>query len=221
MRTVIISDAHLGDPAARVDEFLHFMAASRADRIILAGDIHDLWLMSAGKLRKKFEAELRVFRVLKTCGIRVEYVLGNHDEHYLKDPVVPLDVLPVVPFAEVELAPGRKLVVVHGHQFDRHLADLHFLYKLGFYFKMFRRFACPSKWRNSPTTFSKLTERMHRAADEQYRSDYCGIVMGHTHVPTDVAYPSGFRVIDCGAWLTDDLRYVHVQDGQAELRRLT
>lgn len=221
MRTVIISDVHLGDPAARVDAFFHHMTASNADRLILAGDLFDLWLMSPRKLRKKFEAELKVFRVLKTCGIKLEYLLGNHDENYLKDPVLPLDVLPVVSHAEVELTPVQKFAVLHGHQFDKYLKDAHFLYKLGFYFKMFRRFACPSYWRNSPTTFSKLTGQMHKAAEEQYQLNYTGVIMGHTHVPTDLVYSSGFRVMDCGAWLTDELHYVHIQAGLAELRNFT
>lgn len=222
MTTIIVSDVHLGDPACRINDFLRFLLETKAKHIVFAGDLWDLWLMSPRKFQERFERVISVLKVLKAGGTRFEYILGNHDETYLKDPVVPLELLPVVDQVVIELRPCQKLVVRHGHEFDKYLKELYFLYKLGFYLKMFRRMACPSWWHDNPTKFSKLTAEIHRAAAQTYgTAGYQGIVMGHTHVAQDRTDDLGFRILDCGAWLTDQLHYVEVEGDTAQLRRIT
>src|SRR5690349_5249995 len=81
LRTVFISDVHLGARECRAELLLEFLRSVEADTLALIGDIIDLWALR----RKVFwpNAHNEVIRaVLRKAkdGERVIYVPGNHDE---------------------------------------------------------------------------------------------------------------------------------------------
>lgn len=53
VRSVIISDVHLGTPHSKVEEVTHFLKHVRCDRLILNGDIIDGWRLRRGELGLK------------------------------------------------------------------------------------------------------------------------------------------------------------------------
>lgn len=80
-RTLIVADAHLGSMAGDVEAFVAFLEreAAGAARLVLLGDLFDLWL---GLERLQTTAQRRVvtaLRSLRRRGARLWYVEGNRD----------------------------------------------------------------------------------------------------------------------------------------------
>ena len=119
LRTVWLSDVHLGSRECRVNLLLDFLRHTRCDVLYLVGDIVDL-----ENLRKSFywpashTEALRLLLKKSQEGTRIVYIPGNHDHE--------LHAFAGVKFAGIEFAHhaihtthnGRRLLVTHGDQFD-------------------------------------------------------------------------------------------------------
>ena len=119
LRTVWLSDIHLGSRECRVNLLLDFLRHTRCEQLYLVGDIIDL-----ENLRKDFywpashTEALQLLLKKSQEGTRIVYIPGNHD-HDLHAAVG-------VKFGNIEIASqaihttrdGRRLLVVHGDQFD-------------------------------------------------------------------------------------------------------
>ena len=119
LRTVWVSDVHLGSRECRVNLLLDFLRHTRCDVLYLVGDIVDI-----ENLRKSFywpASHTEVLRLLlkkSQEGTRIVYVPGNHDHD--------LHALAGTKFGGIEIAnhaihtthDGRRLLVTHGDQFD-------------------------------------------------------------------------------------------------------
>jgi UDP-2,3-diacylglucosamine pyrophosphatase LpxH len=119
LRTVWLSDIHLGSPECRVNLLLDFLRHTRCEQLYLVGDIIDL-----EQLRRDFfwpESHTEALRLLlkkSEEGTRVVYLPGNHDHD--------LHALAGRTFGNIEIAAqtihttrdGRRLLVTHGDQFD-------------------------------------------------------------------------------------------------------
>ncbi len=77
---VVISDVHLGTYGCQAKELLKYLKSIKPKKIILNGDIIDIWQFS-----KRYwpESHMKVIRKLMKFvveGIPVYYLTGNHDE---------------------------------------------------------------------------------------------------------------------------------------------
>jgi UDP-2,3-diacylglucosamine pyrophosphatase LpxH len=119
LRSVWISDVHLGLRACKAEYLLDFLCNVRAENLYLVGDIIDFWSLRSGWYWPAMHS--RVVRVVldrARNGTRVVYVPGNHDELF-RDYAGAL-------FGGVELcseaihrtADGRTFLVIHGDEFD-------------------------------------------------------------------------------------------------------
>ncbi len=118
-RTVWLSDVHLGSRACRVGLLLDFLKSTRCDTLYLVGDIIDI-----KSLRRSFfwpASHTEVLRLLlkkSQEGTRVVYIPGNHDDD--------LRALAGTRFGNIDVtlrdihvtATGRRLLVLHGDEFD-------------------------------------------------------------------------------------------------------
>ena len=119
LRTVWISDVHLGTPGCNADMLIDFLASIECETLYLVGDILDGWRLSRGWYWPDAHNEV-IRRILKMAhrGTRVVLIAGNHDE--MLRPYAGLS------FGGVELAlravhvtaDGRRLLVTHGDEFD-------------------------------------------------------------------------------------------------------
>jgi len=119
LRTVFISDIHLGFRGCSAELLLDFLHHVEMDRLFLVGDIVDVW-----SLRRSFYWPQIHNDVLRTIlgktkrGTRVIYVPGNHDEQ--------LREICGSSFGNLEIhreyvhttLQGLKLVIMHGDEFD-------------------------------------------------------------------------------------------------------
>ena len=120
-RTVFLSDTHLGTRGCRSDFLAHFLGSFTTEHLFLVGDIVDGW-----RLRKSWywdEMHDEVVRLLlrhAADGARVLYIPGNHDEMFRPWLSLGLE-LGGVRFADEavhETQDGRRLLIIHGDQFD-------------------------------------------------------------------------------------------------------
>jgi len=118
-RTVWISDVHLGTRGCNADMLIDFLDHVDSDTMYMVGDIIDGW-----QLRKRFFWPAAhndiVWRVLKRArrGTRVVYVPGNHDEAFRQFDGLDFGGVEIRHQAIHETADGRRLLVLHGDEFD-------------------------------------------------------------------------------------------------------
>ena len=119
LRTVWVSDVHLGSRSCRASLLLDFLRRTRCEVLYLVGDIIDL-----ESLRRDFYWPASHTEVLRTIlkksyeGTRVVYIPGNHDDE--------LRAFAGAKFGNIEVSreaihttrTGRRLLVLHGDQFD-------------------------------------------------------------------------------------------------------
>jgi UDP-2,3-diacylglucosamine pyrophosphatase LpxH len=118
-RTIFISDVHLGTRGCKAELLLDFLQKNSCRTLYLIGDIVDGWQLK----RRWFwpEAHSRVVNeILRKVddGTRVVFVPGNHDEFLRGFCGRTYAGVEVVREAVHETADGRKMLVLHGDQFD-------------------------------------------------------------------------------------------------------
>jgi UDP-2,3-diacylglucosamine pyrophosphatase LpxH len=119
LRSVFISDVHLGFKGCRAEFLLDFLRRVECEQIYLVGDIIDLW-----SLQRTFywpQAHNDVIRTIlgkAKHGTRVVYVPGNHDRVFRDHDGLTLGNVEIRLEAIHETADGRRFLVLHGDEFD-------------------------------------------------------------------------------------------------------
>ena len=132
VRTVILSDVHLGTSDCKVREVNHFLRHTRCEKLILNGDIIDGWqLRRGGQWTKAHTRFVRIIlKKLEKKDTEVVYLRGNHDDILAKFLPFEFGGLKVVEDYIHEGVQGRYLVL-HGDVFDTVTRDFVFLSHLG------------------------------------------------------------------------------------------
>lgn len=81
VRSVFLSDIHLGTRACQADRLLDFLREHPAEQTYLVGDIIDFWAMSRSISWSQAQNTV-VQKLLRRArhGERVVFIPGNHDE---------------------------------------------------------------------------------------------------------------------------------------------
>jgi UDP-2,3-diacylglucosamine pyrophosphatase LpxH len=132
VRTIFISDLHLGTRGCQAQALLDFLRVYDADVIYLVGDIVDGWRLRQSWHWPQAHNDV-VQKLLRKArkGARIIYIPGNHDE-FLRDYVGST-------FGGVEIqeeaihmcADGRKMLLLHGDKFDTVVRNVRWLALLG------------------------------------------------------------------------------------------
>jgi UDP-2,3-diacylglucosamine pyrophosphatase LpxH len=199
-RTIWISDVHLGTRGCNAGLLIDFLDHTDSETMYLVGDIIDGW-----RLKKKFYWPAShndiVWRVLKRArrGTRIVYIPGNHDEMFRQFTGLNFGGVEIRRAAFHDTADGRRLMVLHGDEFDtvmlahRWLAFIgdaayHALMALNLWVNAVRRrFDLPywslskvakHKVKNAVEFISRYEAVVARAAAER---GVDGVVCGHIH----------------------------------------
>jgi UDP-2,3-diacylglucosamine pyrophosphatase LpxH len=119
LRTVFLSDVHLGSKDCRARELLEFLGKVETDYLFLVGDIVDSW-----SLRRSFHWPqehndvLRMILAKAREGTQVIYVPGNHDENIRAFCGSQFGNLRIHRKYVHSTADGREFLVIHGDEFD-------------------------------------------------------------------------------------------------------
>ena len=118
-RTLWISDVHLGTRDCKASQLNQFLKQTRAEKIYLVGDIIDGWKMKSGVYwRQDFTRVLRRLLTLSKRGVKIDYITGNHDEFLRRFANNRFDNIHLYNRVIHKTADGRRILVIHGDQFD-------------------------------------------------------------------------------------------------------
>jgi UDP-2,3-diacylglucosamine pyrophosphatase LpxH len=234
-RTVWISDTHLGTSGCNADLLLDFLKSIQPETLYLVGDIIDGWRLKRGWYWPPRHNDI-VRRVLKLAnkGTRVVYVPGNHDEVLRDYTGLSFGGVDVVAEAIHTTADGRRLLVLHGDEFDGVVLYAKWLAFLGDYayaallhlnvgFNVVRRrFGLPywslsahikKKVKNAVSFISRFEEAVAHAAAER---GVDGVVCGHIH-SAEIRQFGGVTYYNDGDWVESCTALVEHANGRMEI----
>ncbi|MFD1771788.1 UDP-2,3-diacylglucosamine diphosphatase [Sphingobacterium suaedae] len=127
---VVISDIHLGTYGCRSEELLRYLSSINPRKLILNGDIIDIW-----QFRKSYfpESHLRVLKYILDLayqGCEVTYITGNHDEMLRKFGKMQFGQITLTNRLLLDMD-GKKIWIFHGDVFDASIQHTKWLAKLG------------------------------------------------------------------------------------------
>lgn len=136
LRSVFVSDLHLGSGGARAREFLAFLLETEASTIYLVGDIFDIWHVGLVEWSEVHDAILAELARRAATGTRVVYLPGNHDAAMRNFVGIGGKILNGAMFELADrtthvTADGRRYLVLHGDQCDARILKWHLLTRLG------------------------------------------------------------------------------------------
>jgi UDP-2,3-diacylglucosamine pyrophosphatase LpxH len=221
VRTVFISDLHLGTPGCRADALLDFLREVECETLYLVGDIIDGW-------------QLRRSWYWPQAHTRVVFVPGNHDEfarRYVEHNFGGID---VVDDCLHRTADGRVLWVTHGDHFDGVIQCARWLAVLGdqayeFTLKVNRwlnsaraRLGLPY-WSLSRYLKLKVKRAVNYVSDfevavarEARKRGADGVVCGHIH-HAEIRSIDGTLYCNDGDWVESLTAIVEHHDGRLEI----
>jgi UDP-2,3-diacylglucosamine pyrophosphatase LpxH len=237
LRTLFISDVHLGTRASQAEALLDFLKRHDAETIYLVGDIVDFWRIKRGAVWPQSHNDVmqKILRKVRK-GTRVVFIPGNHDEA-LRDYCG-------MHFGGIEIerqtihttATGQRYIVMHGDEYDvivRYARWLAFLGDRGYELAL---------WSNAPLNFIRrrlgygywslsayLKLRVKSAvnfigdfeknlADEARRQGVDGIICGHIHhaASRDI---DGVHYVNTGDWVESCTAIAETMSGELQLIR--
>jgi UDP-2,3-diacylglucosamine pyrophosphatase LpxH len=132
LRTLFLSDIHLGYRQARVGELNEFLRDTEAERIVLVGDILDAWSLARRPYWSAGHTQVvRTLLARQRAGVRLVYIPGNHDASLAMFAQMLQGQLEVHREWVHRTARGERLLVVHGDQFDDALSCSRWLTRVG------------------------------------------------------------------------------------------
>ena len=234
-RTIWISDLHLGTRGCKAEFLLDFLRHTEADTIYLVGDIIDGWRLKKSWYWPQSHNDV-VQKVLRKVrkGTRVVYVPGNHDE-WLRDYTrLKFGGVEVVSEAIHLTADGRRLLVLHGDEFDAIVKHARWLALLGDgaydtalwlnrHFNTARRRLGYQYWSLSAYLKRRVKNAMQyivsfadAVVEEASRRGVDGVVCGHIH-HAEMRELGGILYCNDGDWVESCTALVEHRDGRIEL----
>ncbi|HVU15798.1 MAG TPA: UDP-2,3-diacylglucosamine diphosphatase [Candidatus Didemnitutus sp.] len=235
VRTVIISDVHLGTPHSKADEANHFLKHIRCERLILNGDIIDGWRLTRdGKWTRSHTRFIRrLLTLVQKKDTQVIYLRGNHDDFLSRLLPMQFERIELAEDFVLETARGRYLVL-HGDVFDgvvknmvflAHLGDMGYalLLRINRLYNLFRKMrgkeyfslsqAIKARVKQAVNFVSKFEDQLAALARSR---DCCGVICGHIHTPADKMI-GDIHYLNSGDWVESLTGIVEHLDGRFEL----
>jgi len=235
VRTLFLSDIHLGTRGCQAEKLLGFLRHYEADIIYLVGDIVDGWQLKSGWYWPRAHNDV-VQKLLRRArkGARVFYIPGNHDEFLRGFYGTHFGGIEVVESAIHAAADGRRYLIIHGDLFDvviRHARWLALLGNTGYdlaiavntNFNAIRRLFGLPYWSLSQWIKLKVKKAVNfigefeRAlAGEARRNKVDGVICGHIHHAV-IRDENDLRYVNCGDWVESCTAVVEHFDGRLEI----
>lgn len=127
---VVISDVHLGTYGCHAKELLHYLSTIKPKKLILNGDIVDIWQFRKSYFPVTHLKVLKKIIALSTKGTEVFYLTGNHDELLRKFTDLQIGNISLLDKLLLEID-GKKAWFFHGDVFDASITHAKWLAKLG------------------------------------------------------------------------------------------
>jgi UDP-2,3-diacylglucosamine pyrophosphatase LpxH len=237
VRTLFLSDIHLGFKRARTRELLDFLRTIDAQTIVLGGDIVDtLSLAKRFFWTDEHSQVLRLLLARRRAGVRLVYLPGNHD--------AAVSVFVEMLQGQIEVhrewvyrtRGGERYLVLHGDQFDEQMACPAWLYWIGDRLyegtllynhrvnDLRRLFSLPyrpqtEKVKAAIPTSARFVAKFENVAAAQAREQgYDGVICGHIH-RANLCRIDGTFYANTGDWVESCSALVETRAGEMQLLR--
>ncbi len=233
VEVLVLSDIHLGTKGCRAEELLKYLNSIQPQKVILNGDIVDIWQFKKRYWPKSHMRIIKHFTSLLSKGIPVYYITGNHDELLRKFEGFTLGKLSIVNKLILNLN-GKKAWVFHGDVFDITMQYAKWLTRLGsigydlliminsavnYFAKLVGRekVSLSKKIKNSVKSAVKYINDFERiAAEIAIDKGYDFVLCGHIHHPEQKQISSKYRsttYLNSGDWV-ESLSSLEYNDGE-------
>lgn len=236
VRSLFLSDIHLGARACQADRLLDFLREHSAERVFLIGDIIDFWSMSRS-IHWTAAQNVVVQKLLRRArhGEQIFIIPGNHDEA-LRDYCGST-------FGDIRIenewihvtADGRRFLLIHGDEFDQvtryHrwvavLGDVsyNFLVRINVFLSWVRRnLGRSGYWSLAGYAKRRVKRALQFIFDFESSVVHAarlrgvdGVICGHIHW-AKIAEIDGLTYANCGDWVDSCTAIVEHFDGRLEL----
>ncbi|WP_127141830.1 UDP-2,3-diacylglucosamine diphosphatase [Flagellimonas marinaquae] len=217
----VISDVHLGTYGCHADELITYLNSIQPKKLILNGDIIDIWQFSKRYFPPSHLKVLRKIIGMASRGTEVYYITGNHDEMLRKFSDTSMGNFKIMNKLVLNLD-GKKAWIFHGDVFDVSIQNAKWLAKLGGYgydllilinsslnwclAKMGReKYSLSKKIKNSVKGAVKYINDFEKTAAElAIENEYDYVVCGHIHQPKKEIYENKYgrcTYLNSGDWV--------------------
>jgi UDP-2,3-diacylglucosamine pyrophosphatase LpxH len=194
----VISDVHLGTYGCHADELLTYLNSIAPKKLILNGDIVDIWQFSKRYFPKSHLKIIKKIINMASKGTEVIYITGNHDELLRRFSDTKMGNFSIVDKLILDLN-GQKAWFFHGDVFDLSIQNAKWLARLGGYGYDFlilmnrwvnwcldkmgkEKYSLSSKIKQSVKSAVKhIQDFEETAADLAIENGYDYVVCGHIH----------------------------------------
>lgn len=238
-RAVFISDVHLGSKDCQAGYLLNFLQQCDSPKIYLLGDIVDFWAM-----KKQVHWDEQANQLLKLLlekaeqGVEVIYVPGNHDEAFRHYTGKHFGHIQVQLRATHTTLLDKKLLLIHGDEFDKEVnfGAMHawlgdtlydFLLFLNRWYNRARRltgghYFSLAAYIKSKVPGAQQAISRYRAAvvAKAKRAGFDGVVCGHIHHP-EIRLEDGIIYCNDGDWIDSCTALIEQMDGTLALYQWT
>ncbi len=234
IRSIFVSDVHLGCRYTHADSLLAFLRNHQPQYLYIVGDFVDGWRLRKGWYWNDTYTFLfkRIVDMMKR-GTKVFYTPGNHDE-FLRDFIENLGSVQLADEFVHVTADRRKLLVLHGDQFDAcvrhakwlsHLGDVGYnlLLGLNIVFNGLRRRLGFGYWSLSQAIKRRVKQatcfidNFEEVVTRHAAQRGCaGVICGHIHTPK-ILDLNGLTYYNTGDWVESCTALVEYSDGTFEL----
>ncbi|MET0363490.1 MAG: UDP-2,3-diacylglucosamine diphosphatase [Sphingobium sp.] len=234
-RTIWISDIHLGTRGCNAEMLIDFLDSVDSHTLYLVGDIIDGWQLKKRLYWPTAHNDV-VWRIMKRArrGTRVIYIPGNHDEMFRQFTGLNFGGVEVRRKKIHTTADGRKLLVLHGDEFDAIMlahrwlavvgdAAYTLLMALNRHVNRVRRWMGMPYWslskmakhkvKNAVSFISRFEEIV---AHEAERRHIDGVVCGHIHT-AEIRQFGDITYYNDGDWVEGCTALVEHFDGRMEV----
>lgn len=236
VRSLFLSDIHLGTRGCQAARLLDFLREHPADHVYLIGDIVDFWSMSR-TIHWSSEQNTVVQKLLRRArhGEQVVLVPGNHDEALREYAGTVFGEVRVEQEVVHTTADGRRFLLVHGDEFDQvtryHrwvavLGDVAYnlLVRInGWLSWLRRRLGIAGYWslagyakRRVKTALQFIFDFEESVIRHAQSRGLDGVICGHIHWAA-MKQVDGLTYVNCGDWVDSCTAIVEHHDGQLEL----
>lgn len=236
VRSIFLSDIHLGTRACQAERLLAFLRAYDAEHVYLLGDIIDFWSLGRS-IYWPSPHNTFVQKMLKRARHEVKVVLvpGNHDEVLREYVGTNFGDIKVMRDAVHTAADGRRYFLMHGDEFDQiaryHrwvalLGDIAYSLLLrlnGLLSWVRRKFHLSGYWSLAGYAKRKVKGALdfvygfeESVAHHVRHMGLDGVVCGHIHSAA-IKDIGGITYINCGDWVDSCTAIVEHDNGRMEL----
>jgi UDP-2,3-diacylglucosamine pyrophosphatase LpxH len=238
VETVIISDTHLGTYGCHAEELVRYLKSIRPEKLILNGDIIDIWQFSKSYFPKDHIRVIKEITNMLSKGVEVHYIPGNHDEFVRKFCGQTIGNLHIDNKVVLELD-GKQSWIFHGDVFDVSMRYSKWIAKLGGQgydlLILFNRFV--NRWLQrfgrEKISLSKKVKDSVKAAVKHVNdfetttaligisNGYDNVICGHIHKPmikTIKGDDGEITYMNSGDWI-ENLTSLEYNDGNWSLYR--